>query len=218
MELEPEKVLLTAHHAPPAAADVIPVDKRELFADATGQTPVLFIACRISQEKGLFDLPDILARARQSLPDLRLVIAGTGPAEEDLKAQLPDALFLGWVDRKRLASLYAGLDLFVFPTRFDTFGNVLLEAFVEGMPAIAYDCKGPRDIIEHGASGYLVEDQEAMAEQIVAHFQWPDQRREMREAARARARHYSAHRIMTQFVQDLGLPAPACRLEQRSVA
>jgi glycosyltransferase involved in cell wall biosynthesis len=135
-----------------------------------------------------------------------------------LKAQLPDALFLGWVDRKRLASLYAGLDLFVFPTRFDTFGNVLLEAFVEGMPAIAYDCKGPRDIIEHGASGYLVEDQEAMAEQIVAHFQWPDQRREMREAARARARQYSAHRIMTQFVQDLGLPAPACRLEQRSVA
>ena len=218
MELELEKVFLTAHHAPAPATDVIPVDKRELFPDATGQTPVLFIACRLSQEKGLFDLPGVLSRARQSLPDLRLVIAGTGPAEGELKAQLPDALFLGWVDRKRLASLYAGLDLFVFPTRFDTFGNVLLEAFVEGMPAIAYDCKGPRDIIEHGTSGYLVQDQDAMADQIMAHFQWPDRRQYMRDAARARAAHYSAHRIMTQFVQDVGLPAPACRLEHRSVA
>ena len=150
MQLPSERVHLTAHHAPRPLAGIRPVDKRELFADATQQTPVLLIACRISREKGLFDLPEVLARARKTLPDLRLVIAGCGPDEEALKAVLPDAVFLGWLEQHRLAQLYAGLDLFVFPSRFDTFGNVLLEAFVYGMPAVAYNCKGPKDIIEHG--------------------------------------------------------------------
>lgn len=218
MQLERERVYLTAHHAPQPLAGVRPVDKRELFTDATEQTPVLFIACRLSREKGLFDLPQVLATARQTLPDLRLVIAGSGPDEDELKDLLPDAVFLGWVDQYRLAQLYSGLDLFVFPSRFDTFGNVLLEAFVYGMPALAYNCKGPKDIIEHGVSGYLVETPREMARQIVAHYQWRDRRAAMRDSALARARQYQADDIMTRFVQDLGLPAPVCMLEHRSVA
>jgi glycosyltransferase involved in cell wall biosynthesis len=209
MQLDRSRIFLTAHHAPQVETDVAPVNKRDLFADATDDTPVLFIACRLSTEKGILDLPEILARARQSLPDLKLVVAGSGPAEEELKALLPDAKFMGWVDRQTLASLYAGLDLFVFPSRFDTFGNVLLEAFAHGMPAIAYDCKGPRDIIEPGMSGYLVEDIADMADQIVDHFQWPGTRIAMRLAARQRAGHYSADRIMAQYLGDLGLPAGA---------
>ena len=218
MQLESERVYLTAHSAPQPLPGVRPVDKRELFSGATEQTPVLFIACRVSREKGLFDLPQILASARQTLPDLRLVIAGCGPDEEELKAALPDALFLGWVDQQRLASFYAGLDLFVFPSRFDTFGNVLLEAFAYGMPAIAYNCKGPKDIIEHDVSGYLVDTPEQMAAQIVAHYQWPDRRAALRAGARHRAAQYGEDEIMTRFVQDLGLPAPACKLVRRSVA
>jgi glycosyltransferase involved in cell wall biosynthesis len=218
MQLERERVHLTAHHAPAPLANVTPVRKQDLFANATDNPPVLFIACRVSREKGLFDLPQVLAKARESLPDLRLVIAGCGPDEDELKAALPDALFLGWVGREQLASLYAGLDLFVFPSRFDTFGNVLLEAFVYGMPALAYNCKGPADIIEHGASGYLVDTADEMARQIVNHFRWPDRRAGMRAGALARARCYQAEDIMARFVQDLGLPAPVCMLEHRSVA
>ena len=218
MELDADKVFLTAHHAPQVQTQVQPIDKSELFEDATDSTPVLFIACRLSAEKGIMDLPDIIARARKVMPDLKLVIAGSGPAEEELKTLLPDAKFMGWIDKQTLASLYAGLDLFVFPSRFDTFGNVLLEAFAHGMPAIAYDCKGPRDIIEHDISGYLVNDTREMASQIVSHYSWPDRRATMRNAALARARHYSADRIMTQYVEDLGLPAPQCALEHRSVA
>jgi glycosyltransferase involved in cell wall biosynthesis len=194
------------------------VKKSDLFEDASDDTPVLFIACRLSAEKGLGELPDILARARQALPDLRLVIAGSGPDEDELKRTLPDAKFMGWVDKPTLASLYAGLDLFVFPSRFDTFGNVLLEAFAHGMPAIAYDCKGPRDIIEHEKSGYLAQDSADMAGKIIGHFSWPDKRAAMRTAARERARLYSPERIMTEYVQHLGLPAPACILDHRSVA
>ena len=218
MELGSERVFLTAHHAPQVIAPIVPVRKSDLFYDANDDTPVLFIACRLSAEKGIMDLPDIMARARKSLPELKLVIAGSGPAEEELKRLLPDARFMGWIDKPTLAGLYAGLDLFVFPSRFDTFGNVLLEAFAHGMPAIAYDCKGPRDIIEHEVSGYLVSDPREMAAQIVAHYGWPDTRSAMRAAALARAAHYSAERIMAQYVEDLGLPAPSTNLEQRSVA
>lgn len=218
MQLNEKQVLLTAHHAPCLLPGVAPVDKRQLFPDCTRETPVLFVACRLSEEKGLLDLPEIMQRARRQLPDLRLVIAGDGPLVDTLKDCLPDAVFLGWVDSEQLASLYAGLDLFIFPSRFDTFGNVLLEAFIYGMPAIAYNCKGPADIIEHGRSGYLVDDREAMAGQIVAHFSWPDQRAAMRAAALRRAADYEANRIMTQFVHDLGLPAPSCALARRPAA
>jgi glycosyltransferase involved in cell wall biosynthesis len=209
MQLDRSRIFLTAHHAPQVDTGVAPVAKRELFSDATEDTPVLFIACRLSAEKGILDLPEIMALARQSLPELKLVIAGSGPAEGELKALMPEAKFMGWVDKQTLASLYAGLDLFVFPSRFDTFGNVLLEAFAHGMPAIAYDCKGPRDIIEPGASGYLVETIAEMADQIVAHFRWPDRRTTMRAAARQRASYYSAERIMGQYLEDLGLPGVA---------
>lgn len=218
MELDSDRVFLTAHHAPEVRGHVKPIKKSDLFEDADDDTPVLFLACRLSAEKGIMDLPDIIARAKKSLPNLKLVIAGSGPAEAELRAMLPDAHFTGWIDKQTLASLYAGLDLFIFPSRFDTFGNVLLEAFAHGMPAIAYDCKGPRDIIEHDVSGYLVKDPRAMAAQIVAHFGWPDRRAAMRAAALARAGHYSADRIMTEYVENLGLPAKQYVLEQRSVA
>src|SRR5262249_10260858 len=153
------------------------------FADVSADTPILFTACRLSREKGIFELPQILAEARRSLPDLRLVIAGTGPAEGELKMALPDARFLGWVGHQKLAELYLGLDLFVFPSRFDTFGNVILEALTHGMPAVAYDCKGPKDIVEDGCSGYLVNTIDEMSERIVSHFQ----NRERLEAIRRNA-------------------------------
>lgn len=218
MELDPARVFLTAHQAPEAAPAIVPVNKQELFADADANTPVLFIACRLSQEKGLRDLPRILARARQSLPDLRLVIAGSGPEEELLRQQLPDAVFLGWTEQSRLAQLYQGLDLFVFPSRFDTFGNVLLEAFAHGMPAVAYNTKGPADIIQPSVNGYLATSEEDMAARIVEHFQQPARQAAMRAAARARAADYDGIAIMDEYLRNLRLPVPECQLKQRSVA
>jgi len=203
--LDADRVFLTAHHAQPPLLNARPIDKSELFADATASTPILFTACRLSREKGIFELPQILARARQSLPDLKLVIAGTGPAEAELRAALPDARFLGWVDRQRMAELYLGLDLFVFPSRFDTFGNVILEALAHGMPAVAYGCKGPKDILADGESGYLVESIEEMGDRIVSHFLDPGARERMRRGAMARAALYQAEPIMNQFLHDLGL-------------
>ena len=210
MNLDKDKVFLTAHHAAERDPLVKPVRKADLFPDATDNTPVLFVACRISKEKGVLELPEIIARAQKKLPDLKIVIAGTGPAEEELKSLLPGALFLGWVDKKRIAEFYAGLDLFVFPSRFDTFGNVVLEAFTYGMPVIAYNCKGPKDIIEHEVSGYLVEDIEQMANQIVGFYSSQSKRELMQRNAVHRSSDYLARPIMDQFILDMGLDLP-CR-------
>ena len=207
MELAEEKVHLTAHHTQAKKTGVTPIKKSSLFSDACDATPILFIACRLSREKGIFDLPDILRLAQKTIPNLKLVVAGTGPCEAELKEALPEAVFLGWVDAYTLASCYSGLDLFIFPSRFDTFGNVILESFVHGMPALAYNSKGPKDIIEHDASGYLVQDIKEMSQQIVSYFSQNLLYREaMSLQAIKRAQEYQAQPIMDKFLSDLGLP------------
>jgi len=205
MQLDNDRVFLTAHHTQPPDPAVQAICKSELFDGASDDLPVLLYAGRLSREKGLFDLPEMVARIRQSVPDVRIVIAGTGPAEAELKKVLPDALFLGWVDKARMKSLYAGLDLFVFPSRFDTFGNVVLEAFTYGMPVIAYNCKGPKDIIQHGINGYLVEDVESMAVQVASFFGDAAHRSMMQKNAVRRSYDYQAEPIMRRFLQDMGL-------------
>ena len=218
MQLDKERVFLTAHHTQPRDLQVQRVHKDVLIPGATDKTPVLFIACRISQEKGIFDLPKIVALARQKLPELKIVIAGSGPASEKLKEKMPDAVFLGWQTKKQLAALYLGLDLFVFPSRFDTFGNVILEAFVHGMPTLAYNCKGPKDIVQHEVNGYLVDDIQAMADSIVSFFSQPAKQESMRQKARQRAAEYQAEPIMQQFLADLGLETPPVYNQQKTVA
>ncbi len=208
MELPDDRVFLTAHHTAPRNLQIQPVRKADLIPGASEQTPVLFIACRLSREKGIFDLPDIVREARLSVPGLKIVVAGSGPASKELQRAMPDAIFVGWQTPEQLASLYLGLDLFVFPSRFDTFGNVLLEALTHGMPALAYNCKGPKDIIEHEISGYLVEDIDAMAEAIVGFFNNTPAQEVMKENARKRAARFQAEPIMQQFLADLGLDYP----------
>lgn len=219
MELPEDAVFLTAHHAREKTENFTPIRKCDLFDDATDDTPVLFLACRLSREKGIFELPKLLGRLQQVLPDIKLVIAGTGPAEEELQQALPDARFLGWVNREQLAACYSALDLFVFPSRFDTFGNVILEAFVHGMPVVSFNCKGPKDIVEDRRSGYLVEDIDQMAQRVIEHFKKSRaDRQAMGEQARLRATHYHPEPIMKQFLTDMGLPYPDPEQPQRSVA
>ncbi|MDB5988253.1 MAG: hypothetical protein JWR16_3306 [Nevskia sp.] len=218
MGLPENKVHLTAHHTEPVGFNSVPVRKSELIAGATEHTPVLFTACRISKEKGVLELPEIYRKARLAIPDLKLVIAGSGPAESELRKALPEASFLGWISRERLAQLYAGLDLFVFPSQFDTFGNVVLEAFSHGMPVLAYNCKGPKDIIQHGRNGYLVNNIDEMSAQIVAHFNDRERHTAMRREAHKRVADYQAEPIMRQFLHDMGLTVVDAEAEQRSAA
>ena len=218
MGLPKERVHLTAHHVEQPRSNIEPVSKSELFPDATETTPVLFMAGRLSKEKGVLELPEIYRRARKDIQDLRIVIAGCGPAEAELREMMPEAKFLGWVDRERIEQLYAGLDLFVFPSKFDTFGNVVLEAFSQGMPVLAYNTKGPKDIIEDGGNGYLVNKIGEMSARIVSHFRQPERHAAMRAAALHRVDDYQAGPIMRQFIIDLGLEVNESFVKQLKAA
>lgn len=106
--------------------------------------PIFLYAGRLAVEK------NVEAFLSLDLPGSKLV-AGDGPARAALEARYPQARFLGVKTPAELAALYASSDVFVFPSRTDTFGNVVLEALACGLPVAAYPVVGPLDII--GASG-----------------------------------------------------------------
>ena len=75
------------------------------------------------------------------------VVVGDGPQTDELRAKFPGAVFLGRKSGHNLAGCYAGADVFVFPSRTDTFGLVMIEALACGTPVAAYPVAGPRDIV-----------------------------------------------------------------------
>jgi glycosyltransferase involved in cell wall biosynthesis len=86
------------------------------------------------------------------------VVVGRGPALNRLQRQYPGAHFLGAKTGEDLAAAYAAGDVFVFPSLTDTFGLVLLEAMASGLPVAAFPVVGPRDVVDHGTTGWLDED------------------------------------------------------------
>ena len=94
--------------------------------------------------------------ALDGLPGVRLVVVGTGPAEEALRAALPRAAFLGFQDGDDLARTYASLDVFVHTGPAETFCQAVQEALASGLPVVAPDAGGPRDLVLPGRTGYLV--------------------------------------------------------------
>jgi glycosyltransferase involved in cell wall biosynthesis/predicted metal-dependent phosphoesterase TrpH len=135
---------------------------------ADGELVVLY-AGRLTREKGADLLADAFLRARAREPRLRLALAGGGPEEDTLRQRLGNvARFLGWLDGDALAQAYANADLFLFASETDTFGQVILEAQASGLPVLAVDAGGPRELIAHGRSGWLcAADADALADALL---------------------------------------------------
>ena len=111
---------------------------------------------RITREKGADLLADAFLGAHARDPRLHLVLAGGGPEQEYLRERVGDAAtFLGWLDGLDLARAYASADMFLFPSRTDTFGQVILEAQASGLPVVAVAAGGPLSLIEDHVSGLL---------------------------------------------------------------
>jgi phosphatidylinositol alpha 1,6-mannosyltransferase len=98
---------------------------------------------------------DLLA-AVDALPGVKLAVTGGGPLEEELRAALPSAAFLGMRYGADLARIYASLDVFVHTGPFDTFGQTIQEASASGLPLVAPASGGPLDLVDDGETGYLV--------------------------------------------------------------
>jgi len=113
--------------------------------------PVFLCVGRVAVEKNLEAFLDL------DLPGTK-VIVGDGPARLMLEQKYPDAVFLGALHGEALAQVYAAADVFVFPSKTDTFGLVLLEALASGLPVAAFPVTGPRDVIGTAPVAVLDED------------------------------------------------------------
>jgi glycosyltransferase involved in cell wall biosynthesis len=113
--------------------------------------PISLYVGRVAVEKG------IDAFLALSLPGTKVVV-GDGPARAELARRFPDVKFLGAKTGEDLAQHYASADVFVFPSRTDTFGLVLLEALACGVPVAAYPVAGPVDVIGDSGAGCLNND------------------------------------------------------------
>jgi glycosyltransferase involved in cell wall biosynthesis len=120
---------------------------------------ILGFVGRLSIEKNiglLVQIQEELDRLR--VTDVRFLIVGHGGDEAWLRERLPKAEFTGVLRGEALATAYANMDLFVFPSHTDTFGNVVLEALASGVPAIVTPDGGPRTIVRDGETGRIVAD------------------------------------------------------------
>lgn len=150
--------------------------------------PIFLYVGRIAVEK---NLPDFLGL---ELPGSKVVV-GDGPELDRLRARYPQAIFLGRRPTQDLADLYASADVFVFPSRTDTFGNVIVEALASGTPVAAFPVTGPIDIVGDGKGGVVSEN---LKEAALAALHVP------RDEARAKALSYSWRNCAAMFIDAVG--------------
>jgi glycosyltransferase involved in cell wall biosynthesis len=129
---------------------------REIFnpsdRDRDDDRKVLLCVARVSKEKSLEDFFEL------NYSKSRKIMVGDGPMMEKYKKQYPDVEFVGFKTGHDLAHYYQIADVFVFPSRWETFGIVMIEAMACGTPVAAYPCQGPEDVVESGVTGFLEKD------------------------------------------------------------
>lgn len=131
------------------------------------------------------------------------IVVGDGPARAELEARYPDVVFMGRRTGAELSEIYRSADAFVFPSRTDTFGNVMIEALSSGLPVAAYPVTGPIDILTDPACGALEEDLQLAVDRALTLS---------REAARAHASRFTWRNCAELFLAAL---VPAQRLARK---
>jgi glycosyltransferase involved in cell wall biosynthesis len=153
--------------------------------------PLSLFVGRVSYEK------NIEAFLSMKLPGTRIV-CGVGPLEDNLRQRFPDVVWMGVLPRTELAKIYAASDVFVFPSKNETFGLVMLEAMACGTPVAAYPVDGPLQVLgadQAGvAGGVLHED---LGHAVTHALQVP------RNEARKRAMHFDWPQTAQSFAAHL---------------
>lgn len=158
--------------------------------------PVSLFVGRVSYEK------NIEAFLRLDVPGSKIV-CGVGPLEASLKARYPAVHWLGILAREELAKVYAGADVFVMPSKAETFGLVMLEAMSCGTPVAAYPVDGPREVLGDGHG--RVEGGALDHDLLQA---WLRARSVPRHEARERAQVFSWEKASRQFLENLVRVSP----------
>lgn len=172
------------------------------------EAPVLLYLGRFGREKNVDLLVPVLEHVHAAVPGVHLVLVGDGPEKDTLQAQVAArglgawVHFTGLVPPEQVPHYYAGADVFLFPSTTETQGLVVAEAFAAGLPAVAVDAPALREVLAHGASGFLAErSAAALAGRVVQLLRDPALRARMGEQARETARRLSAQRMAARLVE-----------------
>ncbi len=176
--------------------------------DIPSKRPLMLFLGRVAHEKNIGFLLGVAERVRKDIPDVLLMIAGEGPALEGLKHRVDkmgmqnNVRFMGYLNRDtELNDCYRAADVFVFSSRTETQGLVLLEAMAQAVPVVSIAEMGTRDVLKEGAGVWIAqEEHEAFAGKVVALLKDEDTRIRLGEAGREYALGWSAstqaHRVM----------------------
>jgi len=128
-------------------------EMRDRLTQGHPDAPLLLYVGRLSAEKEVDRIKPVL----ESIPEARLALVGDGPYREELEKHFADTHthFVGYLAGEALGAAYASADAFVFPSRTETLGLVLLEAMAAGCPVVAANAGGIPDIVANGENGYL---------------------------------------------------------------
>jgi phosphatidylinositol alpha 1,6-mannosyltransferase len=176
--------------------------------DVDDKEIVLGFVGRLSVEKNVALLPKIDVELRAQGLSPKWLVVGHGSEEEMLRANLQNVTMAGVLRGEALAEAYANMDLFIFPSHTDTFGNVVLEALASGVPAIVTPSGGPASIVVDGVTGRIAADQE-FAGAIAKVLEDPARLAEMRTAARDHALQCSWDAVFTRVIEAYPTSRPA---------
>ena len=177
------------------------------------ERPVLLFVGRVAFEKNIGFLLNVLHQVRQHIPDVLFLVAGEGPALKNLKHDVREmglqesVLFIGYLDRHtELNSCYRAADLFIFASRTETQGLVLLEAMAQGIPVVSTAELGTRDVLQEG-KGVLIASEELddFSGKIIRLLNDDDARNALGSAGRDYAHTWSATKQaerMLEFYQN----------------
>ena len=150
--------------------------------------PVWLYVGRVAVEKSLESFLSL------DLPGTKVVV-GDGPARDGLERRFPAAVWRGWRRGEDLASHYASADCFVFPSRTETFGNVILEAFASGLPVASVPAPGPIDLIWDGRNGALSDDLHSACARALQCPKWAARKTALRYTWRASHEVFRSHLV-----------------------
>jgi glycosyltransferase involved in cell wall biosynthesis len=165
--------------------DIFKPGSKTLFKDLKG--PIALYVGRIAIEKSIEDFLDMQWHGSK-------VVVGHGPDLDHLKKKYPDALFTGKVTSAALGDHYRSADVFVFPSRTDTFGMVLIEALACGLPVAAYNVTGPKDIITNKTLGIFDENLSSAAYEAMKHGNAATRSQHIKD-------HYTWEKAAEQFME-----------------
>jgi glycosyltransferase involved in cell wall biosynthesis len=162
-------------------------EMRSRLSENNPDSPLLLYVGRLGAEKEIERIKPVLA----AIPDARLALVGDGPHRQTLEQYFAGTPtnFVGYLKGQELATAYASADAFIFPSRTETLGLVLLEAMAAGTPVVAARSGGIPDIVTDGVNGYLFDpaDEAGSLKATQRLFANPEERETLRQNARREA-------------------------------